>query len=369
MEENVKKPKKALKIVVIVLIVLIVLSILGLYALSVMIYNQFFGVRYETNELMAFSVSDFEALKCEEHFFISDKGQKLAGYLYTSNDDTYNDKIVVIAHGLGGGGHNSYMDVCNFFAANGFAVFAYDVTGNDNSEGDSCYGLPQGVIDLDYALDYLQTLDGSADTDILLLGHSWGGYSVTNVLTYHPEVKAVVSFAGFDNSTDLIYSQGKAMAGDAVEIVLPFMNIYESITFGEYASNTASKAFEASQAKVMVLHSSDDTTVPMEYGYDIWYEKYKDDPQFTFIPFTDKGHSSIMQSERAKEYQKEFQAKGEAWKEALGYDTEAEENKERYEADVAGFYAENFDKTAYGYMLDYEIFDSIIKFYIEACAE
>ena len=77
----------------------------GLYALSVMIYNEFFGVRYETNELMAFSVSDFGGLKCEEHFFTSDKGQKLAGYLYTSNDTTYADKIVVIAHGLGGGGH------------------------------------------------------------------------------------------------------------------------------------------------------------------------------------------------------------------------------------------------------------------------
>ena len=121
------------------------------------------------------------------------------------------------------------------------------------------------------------------------------------------------------------------------------------------------KAFEATQTKVMVLHSSDDTTVPMEYGYDIWYEKYKDDSRFTFVPFTDKGHSAIMQSEKAREYQKEFQEKGEAWKNALGYDTEAEENKERYEADIAGFYAENFD------MLDYEIFESIIDFYLEAC--
>lgn len=367
MSEKVKKSKKALKIVIIVLIILAVLITAGLYALSVMIYNQFFGVRYETYEPMAFHVSDFEGLKCEEHFFNSDKGHKLAGYLYTSNNDTYNDKIVVIAHGLGGGGHNSYMDVCNYFAANGFTVFAYDVTGNDNSEGESCYGLPQGVIDLDYAIDYIKSLDGHENADILLLGHSWGGYSVTNVLTYHPDVKAVVSFAGFDKSTDLIYSQGKDMAGDAVNMVLPFMNIYESITFGEYASNNASKAFEATQTKVMVLHSSDDTTVPMEYGYDIWYERYKDNPRFTFVPFTDRGHSSIMQSDKAKEYQAEFQAKGEAWRETLDYDSEAEENKERYEADVADFYAENFDKSEYGYMLDYEIFDSIIKFYIEAC--
>ena len=367
MEKTAKKSKKVLKIVIIVLVVLAVVITAGLYALSVMIYNEFFGIRYETNELMAFSVSDFGGLKCEEHFFTSDKGQKLAGYLYTSDNNTYNDKIVVIAHGFGGGGHNSYMDVCNYFAANGFAVFAYDATGNDNSEGEAVYGLPQGVIDLRYAIDYVKSLDGSADSDILLLGHSWGGYSVTNVLTYHPDVKAVVSFAGFDKSTDLIYSQGKDMAGDAVDMVMPFLNIHEALTFGEYAKNTASKAFEATQTKVMVFHSSDDTTVPMEYGYDIWYKKYKDDSRFTFIPFTDRGHSAIMQSEEATEYIKEFQAKGEAWKETLGYDTEAEENKERYKEDLAKFYEENFDKQAYGYMLDYEIFDNIIKFYLEAC--
>ncbi len=365
--EKAKKPKKALKIVLIVLAALIVLGIVGMYALSVMIYNEIFGVRYETYEPLAYRVSDFEGLECEEHFFTSDKGQKLAGYMYTSNNDTYNDKIVVIAHGLGGGGHNSYMDVCHYFAANGFTVFAYDVTGNDNSEGESTCGLPQGIIDLDYALDYLQSLDGFADKDILLLGHSWGGYSVTNVLTYHPEVKAVVSFAGFDKSSDLIYSQGKAMAGEAVTMIIPFVNLYERITFGEYAEGSASEAFEATEAKVMVFHSSDDTTVPMEYGYDIWYEKYKDDPRFTFVPFTDKGHSAIMQSEEAKEYIDSFNAEFAEWAETLGYDYAVEENKEQFIKDKAEYINENLDRAEWAHLLDYEIFDNILSFYLEAC--
>lgn len=369
MEEKVKKPKRALKIVIIVLIVLAVLITAGLYALSVMIYNEFFGIRYETYEPLAYRVSDFEGLSCEEHFFTSDKGHKLAGYLYTTDNTENYDKIVVIAHGLGGGGHNSYMDVCNYFAQQGFIVFAYDVTGNDNSGGDSCYGLPQGVIDLEYAIDYVKSLDGHENADILLLGHSWGGYSVTNVLTYHPEVKAVVSFAGFDKSTDLIYSQGKAMAGEAVNMVLPFMNFYESISFGKYASNTASKAFEATDAKVMVFHSSDDTTVPMEYGYDIWYEKYKDDPRFTFVPFTDKGHSAIMQSEKASAYMDDFNAEFAEWGETLGYDYEAEENREQFIKDKAEYINENLDRAEWADLLDYEIFDSIAEFYIEACAE
>ena len=37
--------------------------------------------------------------------------------------------VVVIAHGLGGGGQNTYMDLADYFTSNGYLVFAYDVTG------------------------------------------------------------------------------------------------------------------------------------------------------------------------------------------------------------------------------------------------
>ena len=61
-----------------------------------------------------------------------------------------------MAHGLGGGGHNSYMDCANYFARHGYYVFAYDATGNDESEGEGVGGLPQGVIDLDYAISFVE---------------------------------------------------------------------------------------------------------------------------------------------------------------------------------------------------------------------
>lgn len=60
--------------------------------------------------------------KREKYEFTSNKGQKLVGYNY------YVDKnvkgIVIFAHGFGGGGHNSYMDCANYFAKNGYYVFA-----------------------------------------------------------------------------------------------------------------------------------------------------------------------------------------------------------------------------------------------------
>ncbi|WP_370631506.1 serine aminopeptidase domain-containing protein [Peptoniphilus sp. KCTC 25270] len=63
------------------------------------------------------------------------------GSLYSVGDNLKG--IIIIAHGFGGGGHNSYLDCINYFAQNGYYVFAYDATGNDESEGEGVRGFPQ----------------------------------------------------------------------------------------------------------------------------------------------------------------------------------------------------------------------------------
>lgn len=67
--------------------------------------------------------------------------------------------IIIMAHGFGGGGHNSYMDCADYFVNHGYLVFAYDATGNDESGGEGVGGLPQGVIDLDYAITFVEDRD------------------------------------------------------------------------------------------------------------------------------------------------------------------------------------------------------------------
>ena len=69
------------------------------------------------------------------------------------------------------------------------------------------------------------------------------------------------------------------------------MKLHERIQYGGYASNTALDGFSKSNAAVMIVHSFDDEVVPAEYGYEIYYEKYKDDSRFSFIPLENKGHN------------------------------------------------------------------------------
>ena len=172
--KNKKTHKIRKRILLVAASIAAVLFLVIMPVLTVMVYEDNFGERFETADWMAYSVSDFEGLQVEECSFPSNENQLLAGYCYSKDlhDGTQPPKgVVVLAHGLGGGGQNTYMDLADYFTSNGYLVFAYDVTGNDKSEGSSVKGLPQGVIDLDYALRYVRQSDVYAGLPIVLFGH------------------------------------------------------------------------------------------------------------------------------------------------------------------------------------------------------
>ena len=278
-------------IAVIVLAVLWGSAAMKVYRVAAAMYDEKFSFRCTTDPEDAFTISDFPGLTRERHTFASNKGQTLVGYLYQQEDASFEKKaVVVFAHGLGGGGQTGYMDMFAYLAKQGYYVFAYDATGNDESEGEVIGGLPQGVIDLDYAINYAYSIEEIAELPVVLMGYSWGGFSVVNVLNYHPEVRAVASIAGFNKSTDLVEYYGSQVAGDKAKLIVPFVTVHEYLKFGKYAFSSAMNGFAKSDCDVMIVHGKRDTVVPFEYGYGTYYEKYGNDERFTFKSYRSRGH-------------------------------------------------------------------------------
>ena len=288
--------------------VIISISFLLLFALWVLIsiglYKVYFGGRFESRKSSMRYVQEFEGLERTRYEFASDKGQTIVGYMYSSGTDQKG--IILFSHGYGAGGHNSYMACINYLAQNGYYVFAYDATGNDESGGNGIGGVPQGVIDLNYAISFVEDSGNFPSMPIGLFGHSWGGYSVCNALTYHPEIEAVIECSGPCSSSDLVEGGGVKAVGPVVHILMPVIKIYERAKFGEYATNSGLDGFAATDAEIMVIHSDDDDVVPIEYGYDIYYEYYHDDPRFTFIRLTGKGHNSFLNVDQNRELFESF---------------------------------------------------------------
>ena len=357
MHISMKKKISIKKIILIILGCVLALSLAGWWALSVMIYNETTNRRFESYEPYMLRVEGFEGLERTAYEFPSDKGQMLKGYLYSAGEEPRG--IIIIAHGFGGG-HNSYMDCANYFAQHGYDVFAYDATGNDESEGDGVGGFPQGAVDLNHAITFVEESGNFPDLPIGLFGHSWGGYSVCSVLTYHPEVKAVIECSGCNASSDLFEAGGKHQAGDVIYTMMPFVKLHELVKYGKYASNTAMDGFNNSDADVMIVHSADDDVVPIEYGLDRFQEKYKDDPRFTFLRFEDRGHNHIFNDNT---YTDEFNAAFDKWCETLDYDYQASENKERFAKDKADYIHQHLDRDRWSHRLDEELFGQFLAFY------
>ena len=342
---------------------LVILLIIGWWAFCVKMYDDNFNIRGDSYKPLMLQIEDFNGLQCTEYAFPSDKGQILAGYLYSCGDEQRG--IVVMAHGFGGGGHNSYMDCADYFAHNGYFVFAYDATGCDRSEGEGTGGTPQGVIDLEHAISFVEANNDIPDLPIVLFGHSWGGYCVSAVLTYHPEVKAIIECSSFNRSSDMFESGGKSQAGSVIYAMTPFIRIHEYLSYGKYAANTAMDGFESTDAAIMIVHSADDDVIGIEYGYDKYYKKYKDNPRFTFIRFEDRGHNEIM-TNPSNTYKDDFNAEYDKWLGTLDYDYNAPENKDRFREDKANYITENLDHAEWSHRLDEDLFARFLTFYDKA---
>ena len=270
---------------------------------SVIVYESIFSDRYETPQWTEFFLSDFPGLLRSECKIETDYGIILAGYHYEKGErDCSPEGVVVIAHGLGGGGHNSYMPFVNYFAESGYLVFAYDATACDNSTGEDVEGLPQGIKDLDSVLNFVQDCALYQDLPVFLFGHSWGAYSSGCVLSMHPEVKAAVLISGFDQSTDMILQQGRNIIGNMVTILSPSVLLYEKCKFGVWSDYSVTEGIENSDAKVLIVHSKDDETVLPENGYDKYYEIFGDTSRVSFELYENRGHSYIFYSDMSKEY-------------------------------------------------------------------
>lgn len=283
---------KVLGILVIVLLLVVLLVVLP--AIAVKVYDSVFQVRIQTDPQNFFTADDYEGLAVENVSFSARQGHKLAGYKYRMEHMDKPKGVLVVAHGFGGGGHCGYMPLIAYFADHGYLVFGYDATGNDNSEGDVVGGFPQGVMDLDYAIRYVKSDETYAGLPIYIMGHSWGAYSVGNVLNFHPDVAGAVMFAGFDYTTQILRQQGEEYVGDLVKLVLPYAKAYEWVKFGKYTMVSTSGGIKASDAHVMIVHSTDDDTVHYDTGYEPLYAKHKDNPRVHFVSYTDRGHNYLF---------------------------------------------------------------------------
>ena len=304
-----------------------------------------FNKRCDQKEPYILKVSDYKGLKCEESTFKSDRNKELHAYLYSS--DTITPKgVVIYAHGFDCGGSNSTMMFADYFVKNDYYYFTYDATANGLSKGSDQNGLIQGVLDLDKAIYYVKTIDKIKNFPLMLLGHSWGGFSVCSVLAKHPDVKAVCSISGFNNANDLMINSSKKYVGDFLtNLSVPYLKLYERMEFHGNTKLSSLNGLKKSNCNCLIIHSTDDEVIDMDYGYNKYYREFRSDSRFRFIQYTDRGHGFIFLKDDARNMVYTFEEK-------------AKKSKNKEEV-----IKEYFDKDLFINGLDTDLFDQILEMY------
>lgn len=291
----------ALKMIVGLIALTLLALLIALPVIGIRIYRSTFDVSFRTSPEHALTASHFDGLTVETVRFPAKQGHMLAGYRYHHESTAAPKGMVVLAHGFGGGGHCSYMPLIAYFASHGYDVFSYDATACDNSEGEVIGSFPQGVMDLDSAISHVKATEPGMP--IFLVGHSWGAYSVGNVLNFHPDVSGAVMFAGFDRTELMLMQEGEKRAGKAAGLLIPFAKAYENIRGGAYAHTSAVGGFRAAKdAQIMIVHSSDDKTVTQAIGYDLFETEFAGDDRFRFVHYEHRGHNNLWLDPQTKAY-------------------------------------------------------------------
>ncbi len=250
-----------------IIIGLVVLVIIGLFFVASKIMGMA-GVdtRCEGNEnLKYFKAKNFDNLNARPISFNSDKGQKLNGFLYSGAKIDQPKGLIVFSHGMGAG-HLAYTTEINYFAQKGYLVLAYDNTGTCTSEGKKLKGFTQGIIDLKYAIDFVSTRDDLKELPLLLMGHSWGAYSVCNASALKPAlpIRGIVAFSPFNSMNKLLRDAAKQKTKVNLSILSPFFDIINLVRFGKVGVLRSCDTINSNSIPTLIMHGGNDLTVTLK---------------------------------------------------------------------------------------------------------
>ena len=281
----------------IISVVIILISIFTLFMFAITTLNCA-GVnkRCEGDENLKYlRAKNFDNLNALPINFKSDKGQVLNGFLYSSAKvDSYKG-LIVFSHGMGAG-HLAYTTEINYFAQKGYVVLAYDNTGTCASEGKKIKGFAQGIIDLKYALEFVKTREDLSDLPVLLVGHSWGAYSVSNVSALNPDadIKGIVAFSPFNSMNKLIRDIAKQETKLNLSILSPFFDIINLLRFGKAGILRSCDSINSNSIPTLVMHGGNDMQVTIKNSPVGKKHKIQDNPNARTVLYESKYHNVYL---------------------------------------------------------------------------
>ena len=294
-------------------------------------------------------------LERELRSFYSD-GVRLQGYYYPARSPK---GLTVVCHGIHAGA-DDYLPIVEYMVGAGYSVFSFDYKGTYDSEGDSTVGMCESLVDLDHALDYIESRSEFAALPITLIGHSWGGYAVASVLPLHKRVASCATIAAPNNGYTLILEKGEQYGGQLASKGIPevFLNVSQKILFGKYTSFDAVTGINSTNIPVLIAHGDRDNVIHigLQAIYAHKNEIRRNNVEYYCASGVQGGHDTVWHSKASAVYRSGLEPQIKSVK---------KDKAMPYEEKTAFF--DGIDHRLYSEVNE-ELFEKIIKMFDSVCA-
>lgn len=282
--------RKVLRNIIIVTLSFVIIS----FATTKIVYDNVF-VRYDNEILVSSFPDEIKAyvLNAQGYEFESGENTLKGSLLRADGGDT----LIVMVPGYHAE-YNEYFYIAKSFIDGGYSVFLFDTTGHGESEGESSVGFSQAVIDLNCAIDFIKKSENFGFKNIVLFGHSRGGYAACCSLKDNKNISAVISVAGLNSAMEAVVAPAQNYVGFLAYCGYPFLWSYQSMLFGsDITSRSAAECISDTSVPVFIANGTNDTVAPLDKVSII---SYKDDIKSENVTYylSDKegenGHTDIL---------------------------------------------------------------------------
>ena len=290
------KCRKVLRNIIIVTLSFVIIS----FATTKIVYDNIF-VRYDNEILISSFPEEIKTcvLKAEEYDFESGKNTLSGSLLRAGSGDT----LIVMVPGYHAE-YNEYFYIAKSFIDCDYSVFLFDTTGHGESEGESSVGFSQAVLDLNCAIDFINENQNFGFKNIVLFGHSRGGYAACCSLKDNKNISAVISVAGLNSAMEAMVAPAQNYVGFLAYCGYPFLWSYQSMLFGsDITSRSAAECISDTSVPVFIANGTNDTVAPLNKVSIMSYKAEITNKNVTYY-LSDKegenGHTDILFGENKR---------------------------------------------------------------------
>ncbi len=242
----------------------------------------------------------------EKHYMISDRGEKLTGYLMKPEKES--KTYVFAAHGYRSYGKKEFCGVAQYYIKKGYNVFFPDHIASGESEGTHC---TFGYRETEDSIKWLSYLNESFGEDISIILHGVSMGAATVMMMSGREdlpdnVKAVVEDCGFTTANALFIHKLKDL-GVPSNNLIKVVNAVNKRRLGfDFMKLNPIESVKNTLLPIMFIHGDKDGLVPCFMAYELYENCSSEIKELLIVEGADHAQSFMIARDTYESKMDEF---------------------------------------------------------------